>query len=68
MGYCASGCLAFSLALFVPFDVVPALWERFPVVSAVGVAGDGRELPRAVGFDLFEDVDASHFRLLFWTP
>src|SRR5258708_21599571 len=43
-----------------PLDQINTLWQGIPVVVAFGIAGNGKELPIAVDFDLLNDVDVRH--------
>jgi hypothetical protein len=43
-----------------PLDEVETLGQGIPVVVAFGVAGNGKQLPIAVNFDLLDDVDVRH--------
>src|ERR1039458_6132191 len=43
-----------------PLDEVETLGQGIPVVVAFAVAGNGKQLPIAVDFDLLDDVDVRH--------
>ena len=49
-----------------PLDEVQTFGQRIPVVVALSVAGNGMQLPIAVDFDLFNDVDVRHRIHLVW--
>src|SRR5439155_1196781 len=44
----------------VPLDIVTAVGDGVPVVVAFGITRDGKHLPAAANFDVFDDVDSGH--------
>ena len=55
-----AGRLATPFPAGAPLDEVQTFRQGVPVIVAFGVAGNGKQLPIAVDFDLLDDIDVGH--------
>jgi hypothetical protein len=55
-----TGRLSLAFSASAPFDQIQTLGQRVPIIVTFNVAGNGKELPVAVDFDLLDDVDVGH--------